>query len=147
VRKWAAGAVVLMTLGIQAVRPERINPPSDPSASLTVNPRVPREAAAVLERACRDCHSNDTRWPWYSSVAPVSWWVIDHVNHGRSHFNYSEWKKYKPADARRVLEESCNLTRQRAMPLPSYLRMHSGARLTDRDIEAICSLQSLIPNP
>jgi hypothetical protein len=145
VLKWAAGAVLLIATGIQAVRPERTNPISDPSASLTVHPRVSREAAAVLERACRDCHSNETRWPWYSNVAPLSWWVIDHVNHGRSHFNYSLWTQYEPADARRVLKESCELTRKREMPLPSYLRMHSAARLSDSDVAALCTLTRVNP--
>jgi hypothetical protein len=148
--KWAAGAAVVIAAGIQFVRPDRTNPVTDPARSLLAQPGISREAAAVLGRACRDCHSNDTKWPWYSNVAPVSWWVIDHVNHGRSHFNYSEWTKYGPADARKLLGVSCEATRERGMPLPSYLRMHSAARLSDADVTAICSLiavESLIPNP
>jgi hypothetical protein len=95
-------------------------------------------AAAVLERACRDCHSNDTRWPWYSGVAPVSWFVIDHVNHGRRHFNYSNWATYEAEEARRLLQNACAFARKRTMPLPSYLRMHPDARLNDQDVAALC---------
>ena len=60
--------------------------------------------ALILDRACRDCHSNETRWPWYSNVAPVSWFVIDHVNHGRSHFNYSAWARYSAREKVELLK-------------------------------------------
>jgi hypothetical protein len=145
--KSGIGAAVVIAAGIQFVRPDRTNPPTDPARSLLADPRLPRAAAGVLERSCRDCHSNDTRWPWYSNVAPVSWWVIDHVDHGRSHFNYSQWAAYAPADARRLLEGTCELAREGGMPLPSYLRMHAGARLTADDVATLCSLESLLAQP
>ena len=96
----------------------------------------------VLDRACRDCHSNDTRWPWYSHVAPISWFVIDHVDHGRSHFNYSEWNRYSQADAESLLERVCKLARLGTMPLPSYTWMHGRARLSPGDVAALCSWTS-----
>jgi hypothetical protein len=136
--KWAGALVLLIAAGIQAVRPARTNPTTDPARTLAALLPVTPEAAAVLDRACRDCHSNDTRWPWYSNVAPVSWLVIDHVNHGRSHFNYSDWAQYDRHDARRLLKNACDLSRQDAMPMPSYLLMHRGARLTEPDIIALC---------
>ena len=136
--RWAAVLVILVAAGIQAVRPARTNPPTDPTRTLAARVRMTPEAAAVLDRACRDCHSNDTRWPWYSNVAPVSWLVIDHVNHGRSHFNYSDWAQYGRDDARRLLKNTCDLSRQEAMPMPSYLVMHRSARLSNRDIIALC---------
>ena len=120
-------AVVFVALAIQFIRPERTSPASDPSAALTARVEVPADVKAILDRSCRDCHSNETRWPWYSNVAPVSWWVIDHVNHGRSHFNFSEWAKYNSEEQRNLLKQSCELTRKGAMPLPSYLRMHAAA--------------------
>ena len=76
---------------MQLVRPARTNPPTDRPRTLFARVTVSAADRRGAERACRDCHSNDTRWPWYSNVAPVSWFVIDHVNHGRSHFNYSDW--------------------------------------------------------
>lgn len=127
-----------ITLAIQVIRPARTNPPTDPGRTLHARLAVPPDIAALLERSCRDCHSNETRWPWYSNVAPVSWWVIDHVNHGRSHFNYSDWARYDPTDARRLLENTCALARKGEMPLPSYLQMHGNARLTGNDVAALC---------
>jgi hypothetical protein len=129
----AAGAVVMQFFG-----PEPTNPPTDPEAVLFARMHVPADAAGVLKRACRDCHSNDTTWPWYSNVAPVSWFVIDHVNHGRSHFNYSQWSRYSAEDVARLLKASCDLTRKGAMPMSSYLRMHPDAALSPADVEAVC---------
>jgi hypothetical protein len=133
-----------MALGVvlvasQFVRPARTNPTTDPMRTLTQTRPVPAHVKSILDMACRDCHSNDTRWPWYSNVAPVSWFVIDHVNHGRSHFNYSDWSRYDAAEAGRLLTEACRLAREQEMPLSSYLLMHRHARLSPADIEALCS--------
>ena len=136
--RWAAVVIVVGAVGIQFVRPARTNPATDPARTLASRMHVPAEAAAILARACRDCHSNETRWPWYSHVAPASWLVIDHVNHGRSHFNYSDWAQYGRDDATRLLKNVCDLSRQQAMPMPSYLVMHRSARLTDLEVVALC---------
>ena len=136
--RWAAVAAVVVMAGIQFVRPPRTNPATDPARTLAARMEVPPAAAAVLERACRDCHSNETRWPWYSNLAPVSWWVIDHVDHGRSHFNYSDWARYERSDALRLLRNVCDMSRQEKMPMPSYLVMHRSARLSERDVAALC---------
>ena len=138
VLRFGVFAVAALVLAIQLVRPARTNPPTDPSATLQAQMLIPGDVASVLERSCRDCHSNETRWPWYSNVAPVSWWVIDHVNHGRSHFNVSQWAKYKSEEQRTLLARSCELSRKGAMPLPSYLRMHDAA-MSAADIAALCA--------
>jgi hypothetical protein len=127
-----------LALAIQLVRPARTNPATDPSATLHAQLAVPSDVASILERSCRDCHSNDTRWPWYTNVAPVSWWVIDHVDHGRSHFNFSQWAKYDAEEQRTLLTRSCELSQSGAMPLPSYLRMHDAA-MSVSDVAALCA--------
>lgn len=137
--RWAAALTILFLAAIQVVRPARTNPSTDPARTLAARMHVTPEAAAVLDRSCRDCHSNETRWPWYSNVAPLSWFVIDHVNHGRSHFNYSDWAQYDSDDARRLLKNACELSREQAMPMRSYLLMHRAAGLTARDVEALCN--------
>jgi hypothetical protein len=135
-------------VAIQFVRPARTNPSSDPSGALAARVQLPAEVAAVLDRSCRDCHSNDTRWPWYTNVAPVSWWVIDHVNHGRSHFNFSEWGKYDAEEQQKLLKQSCELTRKGEMPLPSYLWMHKAA-MAAKEIDELCTFvqSTLRPAP
>jgi hypothetical protein len=136
--RWASTAAIVGAAAIQFVRPARTNPVTIPERTLAARVPVTREAAAVLDRACRDCHSNDTRWPWYSHVAPASWLVIDHVDHGRRHVNYSDWAQYRREDAERLLQNTCAFARKDTMPLPSYLWMHRGARLSDADVSALC---------
>lgn len=136
--RFAGVFVAVVFVFSQFVRPARTNPVADPARNLLHIRPIPAHVASALDRACRDCHSNDTRWPWYSQVAPVSWFVIDHVNHGRSHFNYSDWSRYDAEESRRLLTAACRLTREQEMPLSSYTWMHRQARLNAADIEAIC---------
>ena len=145
--RWSVAAIALVLLGAQFIRPARSNPTSDPSLSLTAVRPMPTHVAGALDRACRDCHSNETRWPWYSHVAPVSWFVIDHVNHGRSHFNYSDWSRYEPEEAARLLKKSCELARGQAMPLYSYTLMHRTARLTPGEVRALCAYTAAHSEP
>lgn len=137
--KYLVLVLLLALIGAQAVRPARTNPPLDDARTVERVEAVPAAAGAVLERACRDCHSNRTRWPWYSHVAPVSWFVIDHVNHGRSHLNFSEWSSYEPAERRDLMKGICTQARDGTMPLASYTWMHWSARLSPADVHALCA--------
>lgn len=146
VRRWARRlgiALLGLALGAQLVRPARTNPPEAAGATLEERTGVPPEVAAVLSRACADCHSHRTVWPWYTSVAPVSWWIVDHVNHAREHFNLSAWPDESDAKGReralRKLDEICEETRSGAMPLPSYLILHPDAALAERDVRVLCA--------
>ena len=89
-RRTIVTSLVAVVVGIQAVRPSRVNPPVDPSMRLEAGP-VPTPVAALLRRACYDCHSNETHWPWYSSVAPTSWLVSRDVVTARKQINFSRW--------------------------------------------------------
>lgn len=123
---------------IQFVGPSRTNPPSDPERSLTRHVPIPADVDAILSRACRNCHSNDTSWPWYAYVAPVSWNVIGHVNHGREHFNMSDWPE-SPEEGMDILDEVCRQVTERKMPLPSYTWVHRDAVLSDADRRRLCA--------
>jgi heme-binding protein len=136
--KWLALVVVVVLIGLQFVRPARINPAVDQSQTIYARLQVTPQVAAILDRSCQDCHSNTTRWPWYSNVAPVSWFVIDHVNHARSHMNLSEWGKLDNRQASKKLEEICEEVQDGAMPLPSYTWIHRSAKLSPEDIKTLC---------
>jgi cytochrome c551/c552 len=136
--KWLAIGLIVLLIAIQFVRPARTNPFVNQSQSIEAHTQMPPEVAAILDRACRDCHSNKTVWPWYSNMAPVSWWMIDHVNHGRTHLNYSEWGKLKRDDQDKSLREICDEVFDGAMPLPSYLPMHPAAKLSEQDKKTLC---------
>lgn len=136
--KVAAIVCALLLGAAQFVRPERKNPPEAPGRSLEHHVAVPSEVAEVLARSCDDCHSNRTEWPWYSHVAPVSWFVADHVNHGRRHLNFSDWSRYDARESADLLRHICREARSGSMPLDSYTLLHPRARLTPRDVRTLC---------
>jgi cytochrome c551/c552 len=136
--KWVAIVLALAVVGIQFVRPARTNPPLEQTQTLEAHTQMTPEVAKIFERSCNDCHSNKTTWPWYSNVAPVSWWLIDHVDHGRSHLNYSQWGRLRLADQEKSLQEICDEVLDGNMPLPSYLPMHPQARLSEQDKKVLC---------
>ncbi len=143
VRRIARGARRALTLflvafiGLQFVRPDRTNPPAPAAASLQA--KTPPDIKALLDRSCRECHSNETRWPWYSNVAPMSWMVANDVHHARDHFNYSEWNTYPSGDQDKLLGAMCALVTRGRMPLPSYLLIHWDAKLSAADVTALCT--------
>jgi len=133
---------ILIILGlafivIQFFGPEKTNPAVDETKTILASASVPPEVSAILTRACYDCHSHQTRWPWYSNVAPVSWFVIGHVNEARQHLNFSEWATYDPKRMKRKLEEIKEEVEDGAMPLPSYLPLHPDAKLSPEDVRAL----------
>ena len=133
-----AVAIVVPLAGIQAVRPQRTNPATPASTALEAQTGVPADIRAILTRACSDCHSNLTRWPWYSNVAPVSWFVIGHVNHGRRHVNFSEWANYDSTRRTGIVTGICDHASRGTMPLRSYLLIHHDATLSPEDVRALC---------
>ena len=98
-----------------------------------VAPKVARD----LRRSCYDCHSNETRWPWYSRVAPISWLVAYDVHEGRRHLNFSEWAAYTPQQRAKKRAGISDLVQQREMPMWYYLPAHSEAKLSDDDVQEI----------
>ena len=127
----------ILFISIQFVRPARTNPVADPADDLTAY--VPAHVAEIFDRSCRDCHSSGTRWPWYSNIAPASWFVIDHVDHGREHFNYSNWPTYDEQRKLAIRRSSCDMARAGTMPMRSYVLIHRSARLSEGDIAALCA--------
>jgi hypothetical protein len=133
------GAGLLAVLAVsQLIRPARTNPPINPQKMLVTTEHPPADIAALLDRACRDCHTNSTRWPWYTNVAPISWWIVDHVNEGRRRASFSDWADYDAARRLKELDEICKRVERDSMPLQSYLLMHRDAQLSDQGRRAIC---------
>ncbi|HEY6417759.1 MAG TPA: heme-binding domain-containing protein [Candidatus Binataceae bacterium] len=123
-----AGVALLLA---QLVPVQDFDPPSEGDIS------APPAIEATLRRACYDCHSNETRWPWYRRIAPVSWLVARDVERGRRQINFSEWGAYYPATRKRKLQWSERAVREHAMAPSSYLLIHPGARLSDADRSAL----------
>ena len=123
--------VVIAFVGIQFVPVDRSNPP------VTLEIDAPDAVLAVLRESCYDCHSNETTWPWYSRVAPFSWRIAEHVEHGREHVNFSEWDTYSTIQKAHWVEESYEEAEEGHMPLPSYLWLHGDAALTADDLAVL----------
>lgn len=140
-KKWLvriAIVVAIAFLAIQVYRPARTNPPVDPARTIHATMNVPPAVDAILKRSCNDCHSHETHWPWYSNIAPVSWLLVDDVNEGRAHMNFSEWAAYPPNDAKHALEEICEEVKEGEMPLKAYVLTHPSARLSDEERRTLC---------
>lgn len=123
--------VVLGVVGafvvLQVVPVERTNPP------VTGEVQAPADVKAVLKRACWDCHSNETVWPWYSRVAPVSFVVRHHVEDGRKHLNFSEWSGYTPERRAKKQAEAWEEVEEGEMPMKGYVAVHAAAQLSEAD--------------
>ncbi|HZN09944.1 MAG TPA: heme-binding domain-containing protein [Pyrinomonadaceae bacterium] len=136
--KWVLIVVACLFVIAQFKRPAKTNPAFDQSMALEAHTQLDPKVAAIFDRSCNDCHSNKTRWPWYANVAPVSWFVIDHVEEGREHMNLSEWGKYSSDERKALLGDFCELVTENAMPLSSYTPLHPGSKLSDEDKKVIC---------
>ena len=136
--KKSAVVLAVLLVGAQFVRPDRTNPPTDPSRTIQAQAGTSAELGAILDRACSDCHSNDTVWPWYSEVAPVSWLMALGVKRGRMAVNFSEWGAYSSGEQRSLLALSCRDVTEGKMPGP-YTLVRPDTALSDQDVAAICA--------
>jgi len=129
--KWIGLGLLLNLLIIQFIQPARTAPAIAPGHDLRTSPQAPGpQAAAVLRAACYDCHSSETKWPWYGYVAPVSWWLADHIKDARERLNFSDWPANNPRLLKKKLHQIRDEVDDGSMPLPSYTWMHPAARLT-----------------
>ena len=131
---WVVAALVV----IQVYRPAKTNPPIDPKNEIAANLTMDPATGAFLARACNDCHSNRTVWPWYSNVAPVSWLVASDVNGGRRHMNLSSWAGYPAQKQSKFLDEMCKRVTSGDMPLWFYKPMHPKSWVARADAESLC---------
>ncbi len=122
-------AIIILFVGIQFI-------PYDVPANIPDKQgeplQAPKEVEAILKRSCYDCHSNHTNFPWYSSVAPVSFFTKMHVKEGRKHLNFSKWNSYSDEKKAKYLEKIPKAIKSK-MPLPSYLLIHKDAKLSKAD--------------
>lgn len=135
-KKYAKRILLVLVVGmvvLQFFNPSHAEPPVTPGHDVLATNAPPAPVAKLLRAACYDCHSYETQWPWYSRVAPVSWWINDHISEARHHLNFSEWPHDDPVRARRKWNDSSDEISAGTMPLPSYTWMHPAARLSAAD--------------
>lgn len=133
-----AGVVLLVLLiAIQFVKPAWNQSAVASPHDIRTKHAVPADVAALLRRACYDCHSNNTHYPWYAAVQPVGWWLTRHVNDGKRHLDFSEFSTYTTKRAKSKLGEIIEEVESHGMPLKSYTWLHPEARLTPAEIKLI----------
>lgn len=115
---------------IQFIRIDKTLPASDPSQDFLAVNATDEGTANILRNACYDCHSHQTEYPWYTNVAPLSWWIQNHILEGREHLNFSIWSTYPAKKSHHKLEECIEMTKEGEMPLASFTWTHPEARLS-----------------
>jgi hypothetical protein len=130
------GVIALIVL-IQFFQIDKTNPVSSPDLDIVTITNSSAEIASALKSSCYDCHSNNTRYPWYANVAPVSWIIKSHIDDGRKHLNFSEWGTYEPKRITRKLEECVEEVSEGNMPMPGYVAFHGEAELDDTQKEQL----------
>lgn len=129
---------LLVLVVMQFIRPDKNQEGSYDSVQPFLNETKPiASVEGILKETCFDCHSNQTRYPWYAEIAPVSYWLADHIKHGKGELNFSEWSSYSVKRKDHKLEEVIEMVEDKEMPLDSYTWTHGEARLTDDQIKAV----------
>lgn len=123
--------LIVILIAIQFIPVDKTNP------TVTAELDAPMEVISVFKRSCYDCHSNETVWPWYSNIAPVSWLVASDVKDARAHLNFSEWGNLSRKDIVKMKEEIWEEIEKEKMPLWKYNILHPDASLKQKDKDLI----------
>lgn len=126
---------------IQFIRPDKNEGGYESVAHFEKDANVPAALAATMKTNCYDCHSNQTQYPWYAEIAPVSFWLDEHIEHGKGHFNVSEWSSYSAKKKDHKLDELIEFVEEGEMPLDSYTWLHGD--LSEADTKAILQWATL----
>ncbi|HEY9221166.1 MAG TPA: heme-binding domain-containing protein [Lutibacter sp.] len=134
-KKVLLGFLVVLIL-IQFIRPEKNESKNEMNAMSTVM-EIPVEVTKIIQTSCADCHSNSTNYPWYSEIAPVSWYLAQHVKEGKENLNFSGWTAYNKDQQEHILKDIKEVLNEREMPLKSYLLIHKDAKLTENQYQIL----------
>lgn len=118
---------------IQLIPTDKVNKPVDHKVNFIDLKKTPQKVAQLIKGACYDCHSNETVYPKYAYVAPISWSVKSHVNEGREHLNFSVWGTYNKELKESMLDKSIQTIQNKTMPMPGYIVYHKEANLSDAE--------------
>lgn len=129
--KTGAGFVVLLLIVIQFFDTDKNIAVVPSENAIEKHYQVPDHVQGILKTSCYDCHSNTTAYPWYNNIQPVKWWLADHVNSGKRHFNFDEFYSYSKEKKLKKLDEVAETVREGEMPLTSYTVVHQNAKLND----------------
>lgn len=135
-KKVIIGLVIVFGV-MQFFRIDKTNPPVEMAQDFIEITKPPSEVVEILKASCYDCHSNESKYPWYSNVAPVSWWVKDHIDEGRDELNFSEWGTFTDKRKSKKIKEVLEEVEEEEMPLPPYLITHTDATLSPEQTQKL----------
>jgi len=135
--KWSGISLLAILVLIQLYRPEKNINPTTTANDITLAYQAPDNITQILHRACYDCHSNNTKYPWYNNIQPVASFLADHVKEGKEELNFSEFGSFKTKRKLKKLKEIVKEVEEGEMPLNNYLWLHKEAVLTPADKQAL----------
>lgn len=137
IKKILLGLLVLFVV-IQVIRPTKnISAGIADADIIHTTYAMPEQVHTILVNKCYDCHSNNTTYPWYYNIQPVAWWMAGHVNEGKEHLNFSDFKNYAERRAIHKIEEIGEVLEDGSMPISSYLIIHGDAKVTQEERDQI----------
>lgn len=138
--KWIKRFLVLALIAfivMQFIRTDKNEGGYESLATFLAETKPTPVVAATLQSACYDCHSNQTKYPWYNGIAPINYWIADHVEEGKDHLNFSEWGSYSVKRKDHKLEEVAEEVEKGEMPLDEYTWTHGDATLSEQQIKEL----------
>ncbi|MDX1830223.1 MAG: heme-binding domain-containing protein [Lutibacter sp.] len=135
-KKKIIGIIIILLVLIQFIQPEK-NQSKDYTNDISTEINIPQNVQQIIKTSCADCHSNYTVYPWYNNIAPVSWFLANHVNEGKEHLNFSEWTTYNTRQKNHIIKELKEVIKEKEMPLTSYTLIHKDAILTEQQNTAL----------
>src|SRR5690349_10711076 len=128
------GLILLVILiVIQFIHPKPNKSPGDQPNNIGNSFSIPADVKSIMQKACNDCHSNNTRYPWYSNIQPVDWWLTNHIKDGKKELNFDEYTNRSLRYQYHKMEEAIEQVKENKMPLDSYTWIHKDAKLNDSE--------------
>jgi len=128
--------ILALFIIIQFIKIEKNDSKNEMNSISTVM-EIPVEVNKIIQTSCLDCHSNSTKYPWYSKIAPASWFLAQHIKEGKEHLNFSEWTTYNKDQKEHIIKDLKEVLNEREMPLKSYLLIHKDAKLTENQYQIL----------
>jgi len=129
--------IIVILIGIQFIRPAKNQSADVLTSDISHVYPVPQNVSVILKKACNDCHSNNTVYPWYAEVQPVAWWLNHHIQEGKNELNFNEFAAYAIPRQYHKLEEVIEQVKEGEMPIWSYSLIHTDAKLTDEEKQTL----------
>ena len=126
--------LVILFISIQFIRPEKNDNGYESITAFEQETKPNPGVKKILRAQCYDCHSNQTKYPWYAEIAPVSWWLDHHIEEGKEHLNLANWSEYSVKKKDHKLEEWIEEVEEGEMPLPSYSLIHGDLSEEEREL-------------